>query len=95
MTSTNIDAIAGSDYVSVDQIVSFQPNEICRTQQLQILDDNSLETPECFQVSLFNPIGGVLGVQRNAAVTIKDNDCKSVYKLNSRCVFCGKQQKNE
>ncbi|XP_072015863.1 uncharacterized protein [Amphiura filiformis] len=74
LTTSNEDAIAPNDYEVTNQRISFVPNEICKTQDVAIVDDELLEPAECFQVSLSQPSGGLLCIHNSATVYIKDDD---------------------
>ncbi|XP_072022207.1 uncharacterized protein [Amphiura filiformis] len=74
LTTSNVDAIAPNDYEVTNQRISFDPNEICKTQDVAIVDDELLEPAECFQVSLSQPSGGLLCIHNSATVYIKDDD---------------------
>ncbi|XP_072015652.1 uncharacterized protein [Amphiura filiformis] len=74
LTTSNVDAKAANDYSIVNQRVSFTPNELCKIQEVAIVDDELLEPTECFQVSLSQPIGGLLCTHNSATVNIKDDD---------------------
>ncbi|XP_072023803.1 extracellular matrix organizing protein FRAS1-like [Amphiura filiformis] len=74
LMTSNVDAIAPSDYIVINQRVSFAPDEICTTREITIVNDERLEPTECFQVSLSQPIGGVICAQSSATVNIIDDD---------------------
>jgi len=62
------------DYEARFATVKFAPGETSKTISILIIDDSYLEGPETFQVNLSNPLGGTLGAQATATVTIIDND---------------------
>ncbi|XP_072037379.1 sodium/calcium exchanger Calx-like [Amphiura filiformis] len=74
LRSTDVDAIAPTDFSSINKVVHFAPNEIEKTESLTVVNDKLLEVSEVFQLSLSEPTAGVLGVIAMATVTIKDDD---------------------
>lgn len=72
-TSDNT-ATAGADYVAQTGAVFFGPGETNKTFTIPILADSLVEGNETVNITLANPIGGViLGNQRTATLTIIDN----------------------
>jgi len=85
-TSDNT-ATGDSDYVATNNILAFPDGVTALTIQIPILDDLLVETPEQFNVILFNPTGGAtLGPASSAAVTITDNDISSVIPAGSTLI---------
>ncbi|XP_072051663.1 sodium/calcium exchanger Calx-like [Amphiura filiformis] len=74
LTTSNVDAIAPNDYTRLNLRISFASNEICKAQQVTIENDHLLESTECFQLSISQPLGGVIRPQSRATVNIKDDD---------------------
>lgn len=72
--TSNGTATAGQDYVAVSGTLNFAPGETAKTFIVPILNDTEVEGDETVNLTLSNPMGGVLGVPSNAVLTITDND---------------------
>ena len=77
-TSDNT-AIAGSDYVAVNGVLSFTAGVTIQTFAVSILDDTLGESDETIALMLSNPTNGTLGVPDAATLTILDDDRSFVY----------------
>ncbi len=71
-------AVAGIDYLSVNETVTFEPGVSSIDVTIPIRDDSDIEDIESFSVSLRDPISAVLGNPQNAVVLIGDNDFATV-----------------
>ncbi|MCC8361666.1 hypothetical protein LK996_01020 [Lysobacter sp. A6] len=71
--TSNVTAVAGSDYVSAIGSVSFAPGQTSRTISVTVKGDRTRESAETFRVTLTNPVNTTLadGV---AAGTITNDD---------------------
>ena len=67
-------ALAGSDYTSTSDAITFTPTDTQLTFTVPILDDGIYEGDETFSVSIFDPIFAALGNPASAVVTIIDDD---------------------
>lgn len=69
-------AKAPDDYTNISpRTLEFADGQTRQIVRIPIIDDDIREDPETFNVSLFNPSTGTrLGNNRNAIVTIEDND---------------------
>ncbi|MDX6575897.1 MAG: hypothetical protein QOE96_1850 [Blastocatellia bacterium] len=67
-------ASARCDYISTSGTFTFAPGDSSKTFSILLIDDAYKEGDETFTVSLSNPVGGVLGSQSTATITIIDND---------------------
>jgi len=76
-TTTNVSAVATSDYTATNGTFTFNPGETTNTVSIAIVDDQSLETNETFRVRLFNASNTSLGTGTNT-VTIDDDDVATV-----------------
>ena len=68
---------APSDYVAVDENITFSSNDSHYSLTLQIVDNMVVEDTESFEVSLSLPSnqrGVQLGTDASATVTISDDD---------------------
>jgi polyhydroxybutyrate depolymerase len=75
VTTTDITATSGLDYIGLTNTITFAPGEKLKQIAIPILNDGIKEPNESFQVTLGNPTGGaVLGSPTTATVTILDND---------------------
>ena len=74
--TTDVSALAGSDYVGVSAgALTFVPGETAKTIIIQTLDNTSIELAETFNVNLSNPTGGTISSGQGVG-TILDNDTK-------------------
>jgi len=67
-------AVSGEDYLITDGTLYFSDGEIAQAIQIDIVDDNTVETSESFSVVLLNPVSAFLGDVTEATVSIEDND---------------------
>ena len=71
-------AVAGSDYTSTSNTLTFLNGETAKTISVPILDDTTVESSETFMINLSNVSGGAnLGSTVSTTVTINDNDTTS------------------
>ena len=71
--TSNGTALAGSDYTSASNSLSFAAGEQTKTISVAILDDSGVEASESFSLTLSNPVNVTLGTT-TASVSITDND---------------------
>ena len=62
------------DYIGSAGTLNFAMGETSKTFTVPIIDDFQVEGNETLNLSLSNPVGGTLGSQNTAVVTISDND---------------------
>ncbi len=75
IATSNRTAIAGSDYTTVAQTISFAPGQTQKTIDIPIIDDSIPEPDELFVVTLTNATGNAAtGDPAAAEVFIHDND---------------------
>jgi hypothetical protein len=67
-------ATAATDYTSRSGALTFAPGVTTQTISIPIVDDNADEGDETIAVRLSNATGAVLGPQRNAMLTIVEDD---------------------
>ena len=67
-------AYARCDYATTLDTISFAAGETQKTIAIPLIDDVHIEGNETVQLRLLNPVGGVLGSQTTATLTITDND---------------------
>ncbi|MFP6895516.1 MAG: Calx-beta domain-containing protein [Roseibacillus sp.] len=67
-------AAAGTDFVPVSRMITFNVGELSRTFGVAILGDTEVEATESFTVALFNPAGDLAITGDPATITIYDND---------------------
>ena len=66
-------ALAGSDYTSVTDTLTFAATETAKTIQVSVLNDQTAEQDETFTVELSNPAGATMSDESGTA-TITDDD---------------------
>ena len=71
-------AKAGEDYVLADGTLTFAPSETSKTVTVATIDDDQVEPPETFLVSLASPYGAMLGLASSASGVVADNDLPGV-----------------
>jgi len=73
-------AVNGADFVGITNTLYFAHGELSKVVAIPILQDNVVEGPEMFQVSVFtnNSALGLLGVMTNALVILQDDDSYGV-----------------
>lgn len=69
----NASALSGSDYLAIDQTVTFQPGETSKTVSIAIVGDTEIEPTESFVVELSEPVQAELFNPRGVG-TIESND---------------------
>lgn len=75
LTSTDLTAADGVDYVATNGTLNFSPGEKVKTVTVAILNDGLKEGTKSFRLTLSNPTGGaVLGSRSSTTVSIQDND---------------------
>jgi len=74
VTTADGDAVAGADFVAVDEFVTFAPGETSRAVIVEITDDPTYERVESFSVSLSAPSGAILETPSLVSVTIHQSD---------------------
>lgn len=79
VTSSNGSAISGSDYTSLNEIVSFgDADSTSKTVRLKITNDAEVEGSETVNLALSDVTGGALrGSQDTTVLTIQDDDKQS------------------
>jgi subtilisin-like proprotein convertase family protein len=73
-TTTDGTAIAGSDYFTTTNTVTFAPGAAVMTFTVPITNDTTYETDETFSVTIGAPVSATLGAATSAAVTIVSED---------------------
>ncbi|HZF01516.1 MAG TPA: Calx-beta domain-containing protein [Methylomirabilota bacterium] len=71
-TGTNGTAIAGTDYIPTNAIITFNPGDSTATVQVPIINNNLAEGNRTVELLLTNEIGSLLYAPSNAALTIID-----------------------
>ena len=71
-TSSNGTALAGLDYIAVNNTLTFSSGELSKTFTVPILPDSLHESDETVNLALSNPVNAGLGVPVEAVLTIKD-----------------------
>jgi subtilisin family serine protease len=85
--SANGTALAGSDYTAKSGTLSFAAGVSSKSVIFYLVNNSLSEDSETFTISLANPAGGaVLGNNKNAAVTILDDDKNLAFDATSASV---------
>ena len=66
-------AVAGNDYSTTNETVTFLPGDVVETVSVPVLDDGIAEEEQQFTVTLSNAVGGTVG-RAQALGTIVDDD---------------------
>ena len=74
VVANNGAAFARCDYASTIDMLTFGPGETSKTFTIPLVDDAHVESAETIQLSLLSAVGGNIGTQRTATLTITDND---------------------
>lgn len=69
--TNSLDFVMGFE---TSDILQFIPGQTVYDFEIEIVADNIRECKEQFEVSLFNPIGGVIGTSSSAIIAIKNDD---------------------
>ncbi|WP_144394550.1 Calx-beta domain-containing protein [Pleionea sediminis] len=78
ISSSNGTATSGSDYTSVNQVVSFADGETSKQITIALIDDSNFEGDESFTVTLSNPsANSTINSPATATVTIRENDLEA------------------
>lgn len=72
-------AAAGSDYLPISGVLTFEPGIVTATFTVTIIDDQLAEEGESINLILGNPAGCVLGSQSTAVLIIPKNDWMVIY----------------
>jgi hypothetical protein len=67
-------ALAGSDYTAASGTLTFDPGETSTSFTIDFINDGDVEGNETLNLTLTNPVGGILGLQATASLTIVDDD---------------------
>jgi len=76
-------ATAGADYTTRSGTLIFSRRQKAKTFTIQITNDTTPEANETINLSLSNPVGGLLGPQNTAVLTVIDNDAPLSMRVNS------------
>ena len=71
-------ATANSDYIGLDDTLTFVPGETSKTVQVPILGDTTVEPDENFQVQLSNPQNANLSTASSALIDLLNDDVVQV-----------------
>jgi len=89
-TTTNVTAMAGTDYEGVTNSLTFAAGEKLKLVRITILNDAVRESSKTFRVRLGNPTGGgQLGSPTLATVTVTDTD--EVVQLEFDTYYAGEE----
>jgi len=83
LTSSNITALAGSDYLGTNILVTFANGESRKVVNIATKDDLIQDDGETFLLHLSNPTGGAVLGLADTIVTIDDNDVTIGFTTNS------------
>ncbi len=81
LTTSNITALAGSDYTPTNRVVTFADGETNKTVFISIINDGVAEPDETVLLTLSAPTGGATISQTNAIITIADDEVVPSYVL--------------
>ncbi|MDG0810710.1 FG-GAP-like repeat-containing protein [Cohnella rhizosphaerae] len=73
--TSDLTAVSGTDYTSVDQTIVFGPGETTKNVTVPVKDNSVYGTDRTFGVTISGPTNGAtLGAQTSAVVTIQEDD---------------------
>ena len=81
-TTANGTATAGSDYLPVDETVTFNPGETVKTVAVPIIDDTITEDEERVKLNLTNVTGNATITDSQGVARIADNDTAITVTVN-------------
>jgi poly(3-hydroxybutyrate) depolymerase len=88
--TSDVSALAGTDYVSTNGTLAFAAGETVKTIVIPILNDGLKESTKSFRVALSDPAGGaVLGSRATTTASIQDNDPGLGFEKASYSVWAG------
>ena len=90
--TSDLTATAGTDYYNTLGTLDFAPGQNFATITIPVLDNPIPQPTRQFQVTLFSPVGAVLGLNTVITVTIFDND--AVYTLERTAIFVNENGTN-
>ncbi len=82
-TTSNVTALAGSDYLATTGTLTFTPGVTVLTITVPILNDALDEFDETLRISLFGSTNAVLGTPSQAPLTIADDDAPPTVQFSS------------
>ncbi|MEM8963802.1 MAG: Calx-beta domain-containing protein, partial [Acidobacteriota bacterium] len=82
VTTVDGTAIAGEDYVALDQVITFQPGERAKSVIVDVIADATIEGDEELYVDLSEGTGGTLRYDRGTGVIVTDDVALSVQYLD-------------
>jgi hypothetical protein len=71
--TSDVTALAGSDYSAVSGVLSFSPGQASAVVNVPLMGDAALEGDEAFAFTLSGPVGGTLVAPTSASVIIGDD----------------------
>ncbi len=74
LTTSNLSALAGSDYVNTNILVTFDDGVTNKVVPIVLINNAVAEPDEAFLLTLSQPTGGATILQTNATVTIYDDE---------------------
>lgn len=72
--TSNLTALAGSDYTSTSGTLTFNPGDIAKSFSVPILDDTTYEPSETFRVTLSSASNLTINTPSQATITITNSD---------------------
>jgi len=71
--TSNVDALAGEDYISASGTLTFEPGQQQRIFTVSIIEDSLPEADEVLILNLSNAVGAIIETP-DAQLVIRDND---------------------
>ena len=72
--TSDITALAGSDYTAETDTVTFTPGQTSKPITINLTNDSAIEADEAFRITLSNPTNAALGSPNPAKVVILDDE---------------------
>jgi hypothetical protein len=83
-TGSKNTAKPGEDFEATSGSLTFKPGETRQTITVKLLDDSRFESAEVTRVTLLNPVGAVVGKQKEALLSILNDDAPTEAQLKSK-----------
>jgi hypothetical protein len=81
--TSDVSALANIDYAAASGTLTFAANEAFQTFTVSAIDNTLVSSNKILRLTLTDPVGGSLGLRKNATLTILNDDLAGAFKLAS------------